>query len=155
MHTQQTHSEPSEWDVIFGTGKVNVGTGVTLFDEYDDDVQHVVSESDHKFAADLGFSFLSGSLGNDYTTTVQQEVDELLQNGSLEGNSELDQEKLFKDLLENIFVNKEGLAAASWVLQSFNSGRKGTLLSHPIGFGEVKNNAIRETKGYALTLFLR
>lgn len=76
-------------------------------------MQYVVSESDKKFADDLGLGNFSGSLGNDYTTTVQEQIADLLGNGVLEGKSGLDEAKLFDDLPASITGNSGRLGAAS------------------------------------------
>lgn len=122
------------------------GAGVTtVYDYDDDDLECILESGDEDFVHDLGLSKFTGSLGDDYPTAVQEQVMELLGNGSLQGKSELDTGKLFDNVPACIGTNDEALSAGSWVLQAYNSGRKGTLLSQPIGFGEVFKTCIIST----------
>ena len=115
-HLKTKSAGLTEWHMLFGSLSVNTGKGVTLFDEYDNDLQYVASDTDNKFANDHGFDEFFGSLGNDYTAAIQAQVAELLENRALEGKSKLDIANLFNDLPTNIVGNKKRLGAASWVL---------------------------------------
>jgi len=41
--------------MLFRSRSVNTGKRITLFNEYDDDLQDLVSDNNKKFANDLGF----------------------------------------------------------------------------------------------------
>ena len=115
-----------------------VGAGVNVFDAFiDNDVQYLLNSDDEEFWGDLGLCNFSSSLGKAYPTTVLDQVMDLLENGSLQGQSGLDAGSLFDKLPASILIDDDRLSAASWVLQAYNNGRNGTLISHLIGFIEV------------------
>ena len=112
--------------------------GVTVFEDYvDDDVQYVLNRDNEEFWGNLGFCNFTGSLGEDHPTTVQDQVMDLLANGSFQGQSGLDAGLLFDKLLASILMDDKRLSAVLCVLQAHNNGHNGTLISHLIGFREV------------------
>jgi hypothetical protein len=123
--------------MLFGGETDEVASDFVEYKDKDHDAEYINNSVDEEFVDDLGFWNFAGSLGDDYSTGVQDSVMELLGNGSSQGESGLNSLTLFEQLPNSIQRNDERLSSASWVLQAYNSGRKGTLVSHPIGFGEV------------------
>jgi hypothetical protein len=81
------------------------------FVEHEDhDAEYINDNVDEEFVDDLGFRNFAGSLGDDYSTGVQDSVMELLGNGSLQGESGLDSLTLFEQLPNSIHRNDERLS---------------------------------------------